>query len=202
MTPRIVLASASPRRRALLAALGLDFDVVASSAEETLDGAPEKVVIANARAKRDDVAARVDTASLIIAADTLVVLEGRVLGKPADLAEARRMLRLLSGNTHQVLTGLAVCDTANGRAAEACESTDVTFRNLEDAEIACFVEAVHPLDRAGAYTVDGPGSLLVAGYRGCYQNVFGLPVVRLDRLLRGMGYSLFDLMDGARASFL
>lgn len=199
---RIVLASASPRRKALLASLGLTFDVMVSGVEENADGPPADAVIANARAKRDDVARRLDASSLVIAADTLVVLRGRPLGKPADVDEARQMLRRLSGNTHQVLTGLAVSDMGAGLTAEGYESTDVIFRSLTEHEIDQFILAVHPVDRAGAYTVDGPGSLLVAGYRGCYQNVLGLPIVRLDLLLRAVGYSLFDLMDGNRAVYL
>lgn len=201
-TTRLVLASASPRRKALLRALGLDFDVVISSVEESFDGTPSEMVVANARAKRDDVAGRLAGPALVIGADTLVFLDGQVLSKPATLDEANAMLARLSGKTHQVLTGVAVVETGSGKAAEGYESTDVTFRQLSPHEIAQFVSAVRPLDRAGAYTVDGPGSLLVARYRGCYQNVLGLPMVRLDHLLREIGWSLFDLMDGRRSVFL
>lgn len=200
---RIVLASASPRRRALLAALGIPIEVIPSDAPECDCGtAPAAIVTANARAKRDDVARRLNAPAVVIAADTLVFLDEHVLSKPADTDEARAMLRRLSGNTHQVVTGIAVMDTATGRSAEGAESTDVTFRQLTDAEIARFVEIVNPVDRAGAYTVDGPGSLLVARYDGCYQNVLGLPVVKLDKLLRQIGVHLFELMDPRRAVFL
>ena len=112
------------------------------------------------------------------------------------------MVARLSGKTHQVITGLALIDTTTGRTAEGYESTDVRFRTLDPNEIDRFVDVVRPTDRAGAYTVDGPGSLLVAGYDGCYQNVLGLPMVRLDRLLRELDYSLFDLMNPSRAVFL
>jgi septum formation protein len=199
---RLILASGSPRRRALLAALGLEFEVLVSGAEETFEGAPEVMVVRNARAKRDDVVERVSEPSVVIAADTLVFLEGRVLGKPRDLDEAAAMVALLAGRTHQVLTGLALVDTGTGDAAEGFERTDVTFRQLTPHEVDRFVQAVRPVDRAGAYTVDGPGSLLVERYEGCYANVLGLPIVRLDRLLRELGYGLFDLMDPARALFL
>lgn len=203
MDPRIVLASASPRRRALLAALGVPFDVVTSGAEEVHEGTvPAAIVEANARAKRDDVAARLDRPAIVIAADTLVFLDEHVLPKPADRDEAFRMLRQLSGNTHQVVTGLAIVDTAGGRAVEGSETTDVTFRKLSDAQIRRFIDIVNPLDRAGAYTVDGPGSLLVARYDGCYQNVLGLPMVRLDRLLAEMGVDLGAHMNPDAASFL
>lgn len=201
--PRIVLASASPRRCALLEALGLNIEVVVSDAPEVDAGAvPAAIVEANARVKRDAVAARLDRSALVIAADTLVFLDEHVLSKPTDKSEARAMLRRLSGNTHQVVSGVAVLDTATGRGVVGSETTDVTFRTLTDDEIGRFVEAVNPVDRAGAYTVDGPGSLIVARYDGCYQNVLGLPIVRLDKLLRGIGHSLFDLMNPDQARFL
>ncbi|HOD49711.1 MAG TPA: Maf family protein [Candidatus Hydrogenedentes bacterium] len=200
---RIVLASVSPRRRALLAALGLDFDVVASGAPEIEEGLPpEQLVVMNACAKCDEVARRLTQPALVIAADTLVFLDSHVLTKPASLDEAREMLKRLSGRTHAVLTGLALADTATGSRVEGFERTEVTFRQLAEDEIAHFVHAVRPVDRAGAYTVDGPGSLLVARYSGCYQNVLGLPIVRLDMLMRELGCSLFELMDHTRADFL
>jgi len=199
----VILASASPRRRALLEALGMTVRVMPSDAPECdAGGVPAAIVEANARAKRDVVLANVTEPALVIAADTLVFLDEQPLSKPKDLDDARNMLRRLSGNTHQVVTGLAVMDTARGAGAVGSESTDVTFRSLTDAEIDCFVHAVRPLDRAGAYTVDGPGSLLVARYDGCYYNVLGLPLVRLDRMLRGIGHSLFDYVRPERARFL
>ncbi|MCL4694230.1 MAG: septum formation protein Maf [Candidatus Hydrogenedentes bacterium] len=199
----LVLASASPRRYALLSALGIDVQVLASGVDEVDEGAePAGIVIANAVAKRDDVAKRLEVPSLVIAADTLVFLGEEVLSKPADLDDARRMLRNLSGRSHEVVTGLAVVDTGIGQSATGSETTRVTFRELADDEIEHFVHAVKPVDRAGAYTVDGPGSLLVAGYEGCFQNVLGLPIVRLDRLLRTIGHNLFEIMDGPRATFL
>jgi septum formation protein len=160
------------------------------------------MVVANARAKRDDVVTRLAAPALVIAADTLVFLDDHVLGKPADAAEARQMLAKLSGRTHQVLTGLSIVDTGSRKTAEGSESTDVTFRSLSSSEIDKFIAAVNPVDRAGAYTVDGPGSLLVARYDGCYQNVLGLPLVKLDLLLRELGYDLFDVMDARRCAFL
>jgi septum formation protein len=199
---RLVLASGSPRRRALLQALGIPFEVVVSNASEHFNGTPAEMVVDNARAKRDDVAARLATPALVIAADTLVFLGNRVLGKPANHDEARAMLALLSGNTHQVLTGLALIDTATGKTAEGYESTDVTFCALTPGEIDRFIAAVNPVDRAGAYTVDGPGSLLVAHYNGCYQNVLGFPIVRLNRLLQELGHTLFDLMVDEDCKFL
>ena len=200
--PQWILASASPRRKALLEALGLDIEVWPADVTERSDGAPGELVISNARLKRDAVALRAPAAARIIAADTVVTYGDRVLGKPSDMDEARRMLAALSGKTHRVYTGLAVTDTGQGRSAETYEVTEVTFRPLSGAMIEAFVEAVQPLDRAGAYTVDGPGSLLVERYSGCYQNVLGLPLVRLDRLLESIGLSLFSCINAERATFL
>lgn len=199
---KIILASGSPRRRVLLASLGITFEAMTSDIEERLEGMPEEIVVANAQTKRDDVAARLTEPALVIGADTLVFLEGHVLGKPRDLDEARAMLTKLSGRTHQVITGLSILDMASGNHAEGVETTDVTFRLLAPEEVDAFVQTVKPLDRAGAYTVDGPGSLLVERYKGCYQNVLGLPLVRLDKLLRQLGLSLFLLLDSRRAAFL
>lgn len=198
----LVLASASPRRKALLEAIGVAVQVMASNVPEDLDGDPALAAVMNARAKRDDIAARLARPAVVVAADTVVVSDGAVMGKPADFAEAKAMLRRHSGRTHTVITGLAVSDTESGRVAEGFETTRVTFRILTDEEIDRFVEAVKPLDRAGAYTSDGPGALLIERYDGCYQNVLGLPIVRLDRILREIGDGLFPRMDPRRAVFL
>jgi len=199
----IILASASPRRKALLSALGLTFEIRAAVVEERESGGPPTFIVeSNARTKCMAIAADIQGDFLVIAADTLVFLDEQVLSKPKDLEHARHMLRMLSGNTHQVVTGLAVYDAADGRLALGSESTDVTFRPLSEEEIECFVAAVRPLDRAGAYTVDGPGSLLVSRYDGCYQNVLGLPIVRLDKLMRQLDHTLFNFIDPARATFL
>lgn len=198
----LVLASASPRRKALLIALGVEIEVVPSNAVETLEGPPREVVLQNARAKRDDIAAKHEPPALIIGADTIVVLGDRILGKPADHDEARSMLSQLSGKTHSVLTGIAVVNTTTGQEAEEVERTDVTFRSLSSGEIDRFIEAVNPIDRAGAYTADGPGSLLIERYEGCYQNVLGLPIVRLDALLRVVGDDLSSRSNPKNAKFL
>lgn len=199
----LVLASGSPRRKALLEALGLDFTIITSDAEETNAGAdPESIVINNARMKCDDVCRRLTGPALVIAADTLVFQGGEVLGKPSTLAAARTMLQQLSGNTHQVVTGLALTNSLTGETRNGSETTSVRFRRLAPAEIDRFVEIVRPTDRAGAYTVDGPGTLLVEQYEGCYQNVLGLPMVRLHSLLAEFGVDLFSRMQAEKTAFL
>lgn len=200
---KLVLASGSPRRRALLSALGVSFEVITSDAEEINAGdVPAEIVERNAARKRDDVMARVSGPALVIAADTLVFEGAHVLPKPVDRADAVRMLEHLSGRTHQVCTGLALGDTVSGQRIEGTETTNVTFRALDRAEIERFVDIVNPLDRAGAYTVDGPGSLIVAGYQGCFYNVLGLPIVKLDTLLRAFDFHLFEAMQPEETVFL
>ncbi len=201
MTP-IVLASASPRRRALLESLGIEVRVRASGMPEIERGQPRHVALENAVCKRNAAASREPGPALVIAADTIVVIGDEILGKPASLDEARAMLRRLSGRTHEVMTAVAIVDIAARRATEGVEITQVTFRELSAREIDTFVDAVKPLDRAGAYTVDGPGSLIVERYHGCYTNVLGLPMVCLDRLMRELGDGLFARVDPVRAKFL
>ncbi|NLO33981.1 MAG: septum formation protein Maf [Candidatus Hydrogenedentes bacterium] len=199
----LILASGSPRRRALLDDLGLSYQVQAPMIDENDVGeCPEDIVKTNAKRKCAAVASTAAADTLVIAADTLVFLGNEVLSKPVDLDDARRMLSLLSGKTHEVITGVALCDTATGQEVQGSETTAVSFRLLNEAEIEHFVKAVSPLDRAGAYTVDGPGSLLVSRYEGCYLNVLGLPIVRLDTLMRQLGMTLFDYMNPEKARFL
>ncbi len=191
---RIILASASPRRRELLEAVGLEFEVIPSAVAEDNHAANtsrDETVVQNALAKARDVAARLEDAAVVIGADTLVFAGDRTLGKPASLDDARDMLRLLSGTTHQVYTGVAVVCTSNGQQATGYEATAVTFRDLSDTDIDSYLAKIDPLDRAGAYTVDGAGSLLAEMFDGCFYNVLGLPMVLLDTLLRQFGISLF-----------
>lgn len=189
----IILASASPRRRELLAAAGVTFRVVPSAAleEHTSEHGPEYLVRENARRKAEAVAA-VEDATLVIGADTVVVLDGRVLGKPADMREAERMVRSLQGREHAVLTGLAVVDLEQGEIAVTVEETIVRFAPLSDAELHAYLAAFDPLDKAGAYAIQGPGALVIEEVRGCYYNVVGLPLRALERLCNGLGRSLLQ----------
>jgi septum formation protein len=186
----LVLASSSPRRRALLAALGLPFEVVPAGVEEVWPAGmpPGAAVEALADQKAAAVAAALPPErrdALVLGADTVVVLGGEVLGKPAGPAEAAAMLRRLSGATHRVLTGLSLRHPASGRAVGAHEVTRVTFAPLTPAEIERYVATGSPLDKAGAYGIqDDHGALFVARVEGDYYNVVGLPLHRLYRTLR------------------
>lgn len=188
--PALVLASTSPRRRAVLEQLGLSFDVVAppAEAERCWDGRepPDTFALEIARAKARAVASR-RPGALVVAADTIVVLDGDVLGKPADPDEARRMLARLGGREHVVHTGIAII-TPEGAEGAGVEATAVAIRALSVAEIDAYVVTGEPLDKAGAYGIQGLGAALVERVRGCYFNVMGLPVTRLLALLRELRY--------------
>jgi len=184
----IVLASASPRRTELLKHVFADFRVVPSSFDESLvppDLGPGEHVVYSATMKARDVAES-NPVSLVIAADTVVAIDGAILGKPTDSLDAARMLRLLSGKTHQVYTGLAVIGAGVERVEY--EATDVAFRDLSDETVSRYVASGEPLDKAGAYAIQGRGSVLITGIRGCYFNVVGLPIHRLSVVLEGFGY--------------
>ena len=187
MRPRLILASASPRRCELLAALGLQFDVIPSAVDETVpDHLPNPCLTARrlAAAKAEAVS-RLYPEAVVVGADTLVCLSRRSLGKPRDEADAVRMLRLLSGKAHRVITGIAVC--REGRTARASETTWVTFRPLMEQEVLEYVRTGEPLDKAGAYGIQAGAGSFVARVEGCYNNVVGLPVARVVRLLRWAG---------------
>ena len=184
---KILLASGSPRRRQLLEQIGLSFTVRSSDVDESVAPglSPAEVVEALARRKGEAVAASAAPEELVIAADTVVALDGAVLGKPAGEADAERMLTALAGRTHFVYTGLTVLRGEIVRTVS--EETAVTFRPLTAEEIAAYVRTGEPMDKAGAYGIQGYGALLVEGIRGDYYNVMGLPVCRLGLLLRELG---------------
>lgn len=191
--PRLVLGSASPRRADLLRQVGLEFEqVVSPEAEPRHEGdAPAEHVLASAAFKARSVAAllrrRGGAQAIVIGADTIVCLGDQVLGKPAGEVDARRMLRALAGHTHRVYTGVVlVCP--DGRELAACEETRVTMGRLEEAEIAAYVASGEPLDKAGAYAVQGRGARFVERLEGCYYNVVGLPLARTCALLGQAGY--------------
>ena len=182
----LILASASPRRRELLSHAGIPFEVQAADVDEHCgDPAAEAVKILSSR-KAQSVRQRFP-GRYILAADTLVELEGRVLGKPADPEEAFAMLRRLSGHTHQVYTGVTVI-SPTGDVLTGSDCTDVTFCDIPETEIAAYVASGEPLDKAGAYALQGRASLWVSHLEGSYSSVIGLPLFLVRNLLLQAGW--------------
>ncbi|KAB2924472.1 MAG: septum formation inhibitor Maf [Bacteroidetes bacterium] len=176
----VILASRSPRRSQLLRQIGMQFTVEPSGIEERIDASLsfEENVRRLALHKAEDVAHR-RTEGIVIGSDTIVVIDGDVLGKPADAAEALRMLRRLSGRTHTVYTGFALVDCADGRRHIDHQETSVTFRALTDDEIADYVAGGSPMDKAGAYGIqDDAGAVFVERIDGCYYTVVGFPLAK------------------------
>lgn len=183
----VVLASASPRRRELLQTAGVAFTVHVSDAEEAIaPGTPPQEAVTELARQKAQAVARECPDDLVIGADTVVVLDGEILGKPADEADAARMLRMLSGRTHAVYTG--VCLLRAGKAETFFEQTLVTFYPLTNKEIEEYVATGEPMDKAGAYGIQGRGCTLVREIRGDYFNVVGLPVAALCRRLREINF--------------
>ena len=186
----LILASASPRRKELLEKFGVPFVIRAADIDETMDPgkAPYDEVGRVSRLKALATAREAD--DILIAADTIVVCEGKVLGKPRDEAEAAEMLRLLSGRDHQVMTG---CTVLRG---ESCvtftEVTDIHFRELSEKEIAGYVASGEPMDKAGSYGIQGGAALFCERMVGDYYNVMGLPVCRLGQVLKEAAPEIFD----------
>jgi septum formation protein len=183
---RLLLASTSPRRQDLLRQAGFDFEVQPSRIVEQIRPGerPEEFARRAAREKAMHVAASCPPGRLVLGADTVVVIDGETLGKPADLEDATRMLRLLSGRTHQVHTAICLVRAPDEIEALEHETTLVTFRELEEEEIRRYVESGEPLDKAGAYAVQGLASKFVTRISGCYSNVVGLPVALVYEILR------------------
>lgn len=194
----IILASASPRRRELLERIGLtDFVVHPAEIEEVIQPGltPQEAVMSLSRQKAAAVAAEFP-GELVIAADTVVVFDARILGKPHSEAEAKEMLTMLSGKIHHVCTGFTL--QRDGDVESGCEESEVCFRELSGEEIAAYVATGEPMDKAGAYGIQGYGALLVRGIRGDYFNVMGLPVCRLGVALKNYGVDCMSLWPKTR----
>ena len=187
----IILASASPRRKELLSKTGLKFRVDESSYEENLKLTlkPDKLAIFLAREKARDVARRHRNA-LIISADTIVVLNSRVFGKPRSRKEAKEMLKALSGKAHTVITGYTIMDTGSGEELSGSVKSKVFFKVLSEREIDAYIKSGEPLDKAGAYGVQGLGAVIVRRIEGDFFNVMGLPLNSLAESLKNFGISV------------
>lgn len=195
---KIILASRSPRRREILSALGVSFEIVSADADESSEETdPTRLAPALAlkkgRATRDLLVktGKWTEDTVVIAADTVVAVDGRILGKPRDEEEARAMLRSLSGRSHTVVSGIALLTDRGERTA--AESTGVSFTALSESDIARYVASGEPMDKAGAYAVQGRAALWINRLDGDYFNVVGLPVHRLNELSRA--FLSRDLLD-------
>ncbi len=193
ISPLFILASKSPRRRYLLKQAGLDFLVVPSRVDENKTSMhdPEKYVIELAEAKAVDVGQNYPD-SWVIGADTIVVIGDAILGKPRSKDDAKNMLSRLSGQTHQVYTGFAVCCKTRKRLFSKVVKTDVLFKELSDEEIQWYIHTPEPFDKAGAYAIQGLGTFLVRSIHGSYTNVVGLPVCEVIEFLLKEGLMGFQ----------
>lgn len=185
---KIILASASPRRQELLRQIGLNFEVMISSVDETIVlGAPPYEAVSELAYRKAMGIARLHNECIVIGADTVVVHQDTVLGKPTDISDALRTLKNLNGSEHQVITGFCVIEADTGKVVKASETTRVFFRHLSDREIVAYVNSGEPMDKAGSYGIQGLGALLVSRIEGCYFNVVGLPLTRLSQVLKEFG---------------
>ena len=188
---KIVLASSSMRRCRLLEQLGIPFTVAAPGEVEITIGEPEIQVVINATAKAKKIAERIDR-GVVIGADTIVVKESHVIRKPADADEAKNILKILSGGFHKVITGVAVIEASSGRIETDVAETMVHVKDLREDEIDSYLATGEPLGKAGGYAIQGIGALLVDHIHGCFYNVVGLPISKLDGLLKRFDICILD----------
>ncbi len=194
---RVILASSSPRRHELLKIVNSSFDIIAPEVDESrfkdlTDPVKHCTFLAELKAQT---VSRKYSDALVIGADTIVLLNGEIIGKPTDRAHAHEMLRKLSGKTHQVLTGVSLQQHENGICRTFYEKTDVNFRSLSDGEISYYIDEFAPYDKAGSYGIQDFSAIFVEGIRGCYFNVVGFPVSRYYRELEGLSGE-FEFISG------
>jgi septum formation protein len=194
---KLILASSSPRRKELLEQIGLRFEVVPGGVDEKIkDGEnPVEHVLRLAEEKALDVANK-SRDSWVIAADTIVLVDGEILGKPAKEKEAYQMLLKLSGKEHRVITGFCILNTSNGESVKESVETTVTFKELTEEEIRGYIKTKEPFDKAGGYAIQGKGSFMIKEIKGSYTNVIGLPICEVVEALERVGG--VRLFDGAR----
>jgi len=197
---KIILASTSPRRHGLAKDMGLEFDIVPSRYEEdmTLDLSPSGLVMELASGKAADVAKKFNE-GIVIGVDTVIFFDGNVLGKPKDKKDAVKMLKSFSGQTQEVYSGVCMIDCSTGKTIKDYEVTRVTFRKLEDSEIRSYVDTGEPLDKAGAYGIQGLSSIFIRKVDGCYFNVVGFPVHNIYKNLRKLGVDIFQYERWSKA---
>ena len=188
---KIILGSQSPRRHSLIRKLNIDFDVIIPNYDEKLDSdvySDEKILFLSLEKSLSILKAKTITNSLVISADTVVILNSKILGKPKNETQAREMLRALSGKTHYVVTAVTVLDSDTKHHISEAVKTYVTFNELSDELINNYVDVYKPLDKAGAYGIQEMGSDFIKNVDGCLDNVIGLPVDKLKEMLIEMGY--------------
>lgn len=190
---KIILASTSPRRKDILHQIGLDFDIIPSSYEEdmSLSKTPEDLVQYLAEQKGKVVAQQQNTtAAVIISSDTIVAIDGNILGKPQSREEAKNMLRLISNRTHDVYSGVCVIDTETNDQTVFYSSAKITMRELSEEEIEAYIETGEPMDKAGAYGIQGMGGMFIQSIEGDYYAIVGLPIEQLVLVLRQYGIEI------------
>lgn len=193
--PQIVLASASPRRRELLASVGIQFQIIPSHIDETQqpNEEPEAFVLRLSQEKATEVAQRSTVSGRwFIGSDTIVLCDGVILGKPESQQDSADMLRMLSGRSHQVISGYAILDRHNNQWRSRSITTDVTFRSLTEREIEGYIASGEPADKAGSYAIQGLGAFMVTAISGSYSSVVGLPLAQIVTDLQQLGaFELF-----------
>ncbi|SHF02224.1 septum formation protein [Caldanaerobius fijiensis DSM 17918] len=188
---KIILASQSPRRRDLLASLGVDFQTIASNTEENLNTKdPVELVTELSRQKALNVAYQLDYDSIVIGADTIVYVDGNILGKPENEIDAFNKLKLLQGRSHQVYTGICIVKVPSYKIISDYAMTQVWIKSMKDQEIRNYIKTGEVMDKAGAYAIQGRGSLIVEKIEGCYYNVVGLPLNKLNEMLKQLDVDL------------
>lgn len=191
---KIILASQSPRRQELLNNIGMTFEIIKSNFSEDISDtnkSPETIAEELAYGKAKDVSDKLDS-GVILGADTIVVFEGEIYGKPKDEEDANRMLNILSGNTHQVITGVSIIDKDNNKTLIGHEVTNVTFNKLTQDEIKEYIKSGDYKGKAGGYGIQNKGSILINKIEGCYFNVVGLPINKVYRMLKELNEYVYE----------
>lgn len=193
---KIILASGSPRRKQILEQVGLNFTVEVSDYEEkSIPGVSPSEFVETLSLEKANVVAKNHNDAIIIGADTIVVLDNQILGKPKTKQDAREILKKLSGNTHSVFTGFTIIDTVNKRTITNHVETKIRFKNLSEEEILAYIETGEPMDKAGAYGVQDKGALFVEHIEGDYSSVMGLPIVKIFEILKELGIDILKTYE-------